>query len=1053
MKTAFPQTVLVAVAIAGLLAFVSACRSSARKAASGGAAMVESGTEQTATPAASVHQSADPDYKVIAVDEDRAVFAKIVETRDTNGRPLFLTNRYTLLENALSYQENGEWRASEDIIESFPDGAIARRGPHKAIFSHDLNADAVFDIQASDGVRLRGGIRSIHLTDSGNGRSVLIGAVKPTVPAELLPPNRIVFRDAFQGQIRADVLIVWRHNSFAQDLVLRSRPVLPAGFAPETTRVEIATEFLQPPQPQIQEDILRRAGRPDLPDHRFIRLGKLDIIGGRAFPVEAGAGFSIGSGPASGDATPVLKQWETLPDGRKFLIESISWEELSPHLDNLAVAAADSVNGLWKDEVLLAKVIPERKHSVLERKSVQLASTTYDPTGFLVDWVLVPETSPTTFNAGETYIVRTSYYTGSATFQPGCVVKNYSLGRIYLTGSFSLPDTFQSCVFTSTDDDGFGVRFPGNANPYVPASDGDPSTGRPNALLEVSSLYSSTEIRNSLFRWGYYGLAYSQTAAFANHVVRNCRFENFQTGSHAALYIYTPTSSTVSLVSSDKANVNQDVYNVQSSPVSGTLATANFYTDKSFTGTPMEQASNIKVPDTMGAVGPNHYVEMIMDRVRVYNKATGAIIAGQDMGLAEFFGLPAPQGGIARMIDPDITYDFLSQAWVAVAANFESANRDVYMAIKSGTSPEPLSSWKRFPIVDIVPPGPQWITDYPRVAWDANGVYVTAIGVDYDIAAGTLAVKSNFVFGFAKPTVYTAPGNPPFTLHMFPPSQTGIFAEDFALQPVRNFNSTVSGGYAWILCKNPPTGTGVGYQPGLLKYMRFWWSGGNFTHDAAWTDIANCSGAKRYYAFQPAWNAVPANGAPQYDTDVGVRKVGTSLGSRPQSPLIRGNYLWLCQQAGLDGIDEDFDGDESGDSVDRSGIRWLKLQVASNGSSLTCAETGILSDTASSNPYWYYCPSVMVNSAGHMLFGFSLSRETEFIGGAYQGRTSAGVLDRVRLCQAGRATHLQPNARIWGDYSSVSLDPANNSTFWSIQAFTPTTESWATWITSIAVAP
>src|SRR5687768_11235663 len=117
------------------------------------------------------------------------------------------------------------------------------------------------------------------------------------------------------------------------------------------------------------------------------------------------------------------------------------------------------------------------------------------------------------------------------------------------------------------------------------------------------------------------------------------------------------------------------------------------------------------------------------------------------------------------------------------------------MAIKTGTDPTPLSSWKRFTLIDIIPPSTSWVTDYPRVAWDANGVYVTAIGVDYQTNTGALNVRSNFVFGFKKPDVYTASGTPPSQFFMFPPSEADIPADHFALQPALNFNSTASGGY------------------------------------------------------------------------------------------------------------------------------------------------------------------------------------------------------------------------------------------------------------------
>src|SRR2546427_7242799 len=91
-------------------------------------------------------------------------------------------NQFTLLENCLNYFEDGQWKESEDLIEPVPDGAVARRGPHKASFSSDLNAAAAFDILTSDGKRLRGGVRAIQLTDLASGKSVTLAKVKASAP-------------------------------------------------------------------------------------------------------------------------------------------------------------------------------------------------------------------------------------------------------------------------------------------------------------------------------------------------------------------------------------------------------------------------------------------------------------------------------------------------------------------------------------------------------------------------------------------------------------------------------------------------------------------------------------------------------------------------------------------------------------------------------------------------------------------------------------------------------------------------------------------------------
>jgi len=65
--------------------------------------------------------------------------------------------------------------------------------------SSDLNSASVFDIQSSDGKRLRGGIRAIQLTDLASGTTTVRATVKESAPGELLPPDRIVYGSAFNG--------------------------------------------------------------------------------------------------------------------------------------------------------------------------------------------------------------------------------------------------------------------------------------------------------------------------------------------------------------------------------------------------------------------------------------------------------------------------------------------------------------------------------------------------------------------------------------------------------------------------------------------------------------------------------------------------------------------------------------------------------------------------------------------------------------------------------------------------------------------------------------
>jgi hypothetical protein len=110
-------------------------------------------------------------YQVTDRGKDFAVIARIISSTNAAGQTFSTTNGFTLLENNLHYLDNGAWKVSEDLVEIVPGGAVAQRGPDKALFSSDLNSAAVFDITTSDGLRLQGGVRAIRLTDKAPGNS------------------------------------------------------------------------------------------------------------------------------------------------------------------------------------------------------------------------------------------------------------------------------------------------------------------------------------------------------------------------------------------------------------------------------------------------------------------------------------------------------------------------------------------------------------------------------------------------------------------------------------------------------------------------------------------------------------------------------------------------------------------------------------------------------------------------------------------------------------------------------------------------------------------
>ncbi len=79
--------------------------------------------------------------------------------------------------------------------------------------------------------------------------------IKECAAGQLLPPNKIIYRDAFDGLL-ADVVYEWRKDRFAQFVVLRGQLRLPEEWDPAQVRLEVVTEFWTDVIPSLERQTL-----------------------------------------------------------------------------------------------------------------------------------------------------------------------------------------------------------------------------------------------------------------------------------------------------------------------------------------------------------------------------------------------------------------------------------------------------------------------------------------------------------------------------------------------------------------------------------------------------------------------------------------------------------------------------------------------------------------------------------------------------------------------------------------------------------------------------
>jgi hypothetical protein len=417
-------------------------------------------------------------------------------------------------------------------------------------------------------------------------------------------------------------------------------------------------------------------------------------------------------------------------------------------------------------------------------------------------------------------------------------------------------------------------------------------------------------------------------------------------------------------------------------------------------------------PDTMGAVGPSHFLVVINGSVTAYSK-TG-VKSAYRVSLDTFFtaGGGHPLNGA---FDPRVLFDPASGLWFAIALEFGPScgtncneNNHILLAVSDSDDPT-TATWNKY----VIPVGEAGnFTDYDTLGVDSNGVYfgMTLFSNSSSASPAKLAAtgKASLIAGGPLGTVT------PF------PLITDMYSSP---QPTHNLDSIGSTDPAWFVSSS----TSVF---GDAKYRTLTWSIGVPTLSSTGTVSTPGYGA--------TLNA-PANGSsPKID-------VGDD---RLLMAVIRNQRLWTTRNVGVNSSG-------GASSANRTGAEWLELNVSST--TATLVQSGRVYDNASTPRYYYY-PSIMVNAGGDAIMGFSGSKGAEFVGAYACGRLSAdtaGTMGAITLLKSGDAPYsvtFGGTSNRWGDYSYTSIDPSDDS-FWTIQEYAFGTNLWGTWTARLGFPP
>ncbi len=460
------------------------------------------------------------EYSVIARDAHSRTWQRVELEPTRSGRSIPHVHAYKEMCTGMHYldPQTGRWTESQELVEAVPGGAIARHGQIQVIFANNLATAGAIDLQTPDGKRLTSNVTGLSYFDAASGTNILIASVKDC-QGQILPPNRVIYEDAFDG-LNASVCFTYTRGGFEQDIILEESPASPeaCGLNSATTRLVVMTEFLDPPQPALQTSVVTDGDGAPMQD---------DTLDFGALHFGPGTGVLLGTN-ATGAGLRIFKQWAEL-EGRRFLLEQVPAVDVRKAMSLLPGKQGASLESTTKAIRFTASTrqLPTPRPAKADTNAMLLASHPLAQTGFLLDYVtMVASATNYTFQGDTTYYISGSVtLAGTNTWEGGAVLKFAANAGLFLARPYNInpqivfqTKSYSPVVFTAKDDNSLGETISG--------STGNPSGYYANPALSLTA-FSGTQFAAHL-RVAYAQQGFSLVGVTLN--LSDAQFVNCRSG-------------------------------------------------------------------------------------------------------------------------------------------------------------------------------------------------------------------------------------------------------------------------------------------------------------------------------------------------------------------------------------------------------------------------------------------------------------------------------------------------------------------------------------------
>jgi hypothetical protein len=441
-------------------------------------------------------------------------------------------------------------------------------------------------------------------------------------------------------------------------------------------------------------------------------------------------------------------------------------------------------------------------------------------------------------------------------------------------------------------------------------------------------------------------------------------------------------------------------------------------------GPPCAQPSSCSClpPDTDGEAGATQYVQMVNTDFAVYSK-TGAVLRTATP-INELWANTNGECKIHNDGDPVVVYDQLARRWLLsqfIATPSGDPGDDQYgECIAVSTTSDATGSYHLYEF-DF---GTDVFFDYPKIGVWPDGYYMMA----NEFPTNSVTSAGTGVFAFERSQMLS--GGPARVVFFDESQHNPPGGQYIGMLPgdLEGTSQPAAGSPNWFAEVDDPTGVPpTGNDPGFD--LRMWafhvdWSNpanSTFGNNGAPNTTLPVAPFVRPQCVYGYGDCVPQKGGPQ-QLDV--------LGDRL---MFRMPYRKLSNNTASILLNNSVQTPEG-----KVGIRWYEVRIPRGGSPSVYQQGTYAPDDTTTNPLWRWMGSIAEDKNGDIALGYSASGPNDYPSIRYTGRAAGDPLGQMTQTEQVGFTGTGPQTEVegrWGDYSDLTVDPADDCTFWYTQEY------------------